>query len=290
MVCLAGGSAFPAYRAGDPTGKSSSFSDRRRWESRRRSGVAGAGAPGHGRTSRQRDRILGTISIPRMPVPVRSGRDGAGSTADRRRPEERGTRLFIPGNHDWFRMGKKAGMRCGAPVLSGSAATVSLPGAPDGCPVRHRRRAASAACWMPVVAAAGGFSQARDSSNTCGVQRRRVVRQLTRVLADTGRRHVIVAGHNPWRPGNTAGISHSRLTSFHSRRTSPGSGSASPAGLAPIHRPPGRPVDYAQDMSARASGTCGASCSRAMAPIPLALAAGRSQSASLARPRATTPW
>ncbi|HEV8150253.1 MAG TPA: metallophosphoesterase [Gemmatimonadales bacterium] len=112
--------------------------------------------------------------------------------------------IFIPGNHDWFRMGKEgwdAVRRSEIYIRArGNGLAVQSPGL--GCPgpqvidvgTQVRLVLLDTQWWLQRES----FPKARDSVSTC-VQytEAHVTTRLAQVLADTGGRKVIVAGHNP---------------------------------------------------------------------------------------------
>lgn len=112
--------------------------------------------------------------------------------------------LFIPGNHDWFRMGKDGWdavrrseifIRERGNGLAQQAPRLGCPG-PEVVDVGPSIRLAllDTQWWLQRA----DFPRAVDSVSTC-VQytEEHVVRRLQQVLADSGGRRVIVAGHNP---------------------------------------------------------------------------------------------
>jgi hypothetical protein len=110
---------------------------------------------------------------------------------------------FLPGNHDWWRMGRE-----GWDAVRRSEIFIRSRG--EGL----ARQAPRYGCPGPEIADAGpvrlvlldtqwwlqreDFPRASDSVSTCvEYSEELVVRQLARVLEESQGRHVVVAGHNP---------------------------------------------------------------------------------------------
>jgi len=111
---------------------------------------------------------------------------------------------FVPGNHDWFRMGKEGWdavrrseifIRERGNGLTAQSPRLGCPG-PETVDVGTSIRLAllDTQWWLQRA----DFPKARDSVSTCiQYTEEHVVKRLAQVLADTGGRRVIVAGHNP---------------------------------------------------------------------------------------------
>ena len=111
---------------------------------------------------------------------------------------------FIPGNHDWFRMGKAGWdavrrseiyIRQRGNGLATQAPRLGCPG-PEVADVGSSIRLVllDTQWWLQRAE----FPKARDSVSTCvEYSEEHVVKRLAQVLADSSPRQVIVAGHNP---------------------------------------------------------------------------------------------
>jgi len=200
---------------------------------------------------------------------------------------------FIPGNHDWFRMGKDGWdavrrseiyIRERGNGLAVQSPRLGCPG-PDVVDVGTSIRLAllDTQWWLQNNA----FPKARDSVSTCvEYSEEHVVKRLAQVLADSSPRKVIVAGHNPLATKGEHGGYFSLkthlfpLTAFRRWLWIPlpllGS-------LYPTARREGL-FGYAQDLSARANRHMRLQLTRAMAPHPpLLYAAGHDHNIQVLR-------
>ena len=112
---------------------------------------------------------------------------------------------FLTGNHDWFRMGKEGwdAVRRSETFIKERGQGLATQRPRYGCPgpefqdvgPRFRLVLLDTQWWLQR----GDFPKAKDSVSTCvEYSEEAVIRRLTQILGDTaGRRHVIVAGHNP---------------------------------------------------------------------------------------------
>lgn len=113
--------------------------------------------------------------------------------------------LFIPGNHDWFRMGKEGwdAVRRSEIFIRERGKGLAIQVPRMGCPgpevvnvgTSVRLVLLDTQWWLQQK----NFPKARDSVSTCvEYSEEHVVKRLAQVLADTAdHRSVIVAGHNP---------------------------------------------------------------------------------------------
>ncbi|HTL05964.1 MAG TPA: metallophosphoesterase [Gemmatimonadales bacterium] len=185
---------------------------------------------------------------------------------------------FIPGNHDWFRMGQEGWdavrrseiyIRERAGNLARQAPRLGCPG-PDVVDVGSSIRLVllDTQWWLQRP----DFPKARDSVSTCvEYSEETVVRRLAAVLADsTSNRKVIVAGHNPLATKGEHGGYFSLkthlfpLTAFKRWLWIPFPLLGS---LYPVARSEGL-FGYSQDLNARANRHMRQQLARAMAPHP----------------------
>lgn len=226
--------------------------------------------------------FLGDNVYPRgMPLPDDPTRPDAEKRLDRQINValKSGVRTyFIPGNHDWFRMGKDGWdavrrseiyIRERGKGLATQAPRLGCPG-PEVADVGTSIRLVllDTQWWLQNAA----FPKARDSVSTCvEYSEEHVVKRLAQVLSDSSSsRKVIVAGHNPLATKGEHGGYFSLkthlfpLTAFKRWLWIPlpllGS-------LYPSARREGL-FGYAQDLSARANRHMRLQLSRAMAPHP----------------------
>lgn len=241
--------------------------------------------------------FLGDNLYPRgMPVPEDPERPEMERRLDRQIDVARksGVRaLFIPGNHDWFRMGKEGWdavrrseifIRERGNGLATQVPRMGCPG-PEVIDVGPHIRLAllDTQWWLQRE----DFPKARDSVSTCvEYSEERVIRRLTQVLADTGRRHVIVAGHNPLATkGEHGGYFSLKTHLFPLTAYKPWLWIPLPllGSLYPTARREGL-FGYAQDMNARANRHMRRQLLRAMAPHPpLLYAAGHDHNLQVLR-------
>jgi hypothetical protein len=184
---------------------------------------------------------------------------------------------FIPGNHDWFRMGKEGwdAVRRSEIFIRERGNGLAMQAPRLGCPGPevvdvgpHIRLALLDTQWWLQRA---DFPKARDSVSTC-VQytEEHVVKRLAQVLADTGGRKVIVAGHNPLATkGEHGGYFSLKTHIFPLTAFKPYLWIPLPllGSLYPSARKEGL-FGYAQDLNARANRLMRRQLLRAMAPHP----------------------
>jgi calcineurin-like phosphoesterase family protein len=241
--------------------------------------------------------FLGDNLYPRgMPVPEAPDRPEMERRLDRQIEVARksGVRTyFIPGNHDWFRMGQQGwdAVRRSEIFIRerGNGLATQMPRL--GCPGpelvdvgQHIRLALLDTQWWLQRE---DFPKARDSVSTCvEYSEERVIRRLTQVLADTGGRHVIVAGHNPLATkGEHGGYFSLKTHIFPLTAFKPWLWIPLPllGSLYPSARKEGL-FGYAQDLSARANRNMRRQLLRAMAPHPpLLYAAGHDHNLQVMR-------
>lgn len=222
-----------------------------------------------------------------LPLPEASNRPEAERRLDRQIEVARKSGIkayFIPGNHDWSRMGKEGwdAVRRSEIFIRSRGNNLAMQAPPLGCPgpyvadvgTKIRLVLLDTQWWLQRA----DFPKARDSVSTCvEYSEALVVRRITQVLADSGGRHIIMAGHNPLATRGEHGGRFSLkkhlfpLTAYRRWLWIPlpllGS-------LYPTARANGL-FGYAQDMDARANRHMRAELLRAMAPKPpLLYAAG----------------
>ena len=191
---------------------------------------------------------------------------------------------FVPGNHDWSRMGKEGwdAVRRSEIFIKSRGSNLAMQAPPLGCPGPYVADVGSkirlvlldTQWWLQRA----DFPKARDSVSTCvEYSEEMVIKRISAVLADSGGRHVIMAGHNPLQTKGEHGGHFSLkthlfpLTAFKRWLWIPlpllGS-------LYPVARGNGL-FGYSQDLSARANRHMRLALLRAMTPHPpLLYAAG----------------